>query len=40
VFLSPASGGLNHPTFGLSPTQLTQVITFVLAVDEAQPIFQ
>jgi YVTN family beta-propeller protein len=39
VFLPLASAGLNHPTFGLTPAQLTQVLTFVQAIDENQPIF-
>lgn len=39
VFLPLASAGLNHPTFGLTPAQLTAVLTFVQAIDEAQPIF-
>ncbi|MEO6597380.1 MAG: hypothetical protein ABIP94_21770, partial [Planctomycetota bacterium] len=39
VFLPLASGGLNHPSFGLSPAQLSAVNTFVQAIDENQTIF-
>jgi YVTN family beta-propeller protein len=39
VFATKANGGLDHPTFGLSPDDLAKVLAFVRAIDEAQPIF-
>ncbi len=39
VFLPLASAGLNHPSFGLTPAQLTAVLEFVRAIDENQAIF-
>ncbi|MBK8097455.1 MAG: YncE family protein [Planctomycetes bacterium] len=39
VFKPLNAGGLNHPSFGLSPTQLAAVLEFVRAIDEEQQIF-
>lgn len=39
VFEPRGNAGLEHPAFGLSAQQLTAVLAFVRAIDEAQPIF-
>ena len=38
VFATVQAGGLGHPDFGLSALELTDVLTFLLAIDEDQPI--